>query len=71
MRITGVLNPVALQCAQIVRVAELSAHIVEDRPVSLLALGPNRAIEMAHQIGDDTIIVEESVIDVEEEHHVI
>ena len=66
--IARVLDPVALQRAQVVGVAELGAQRLEDRPVALLQHGPDRAREVTLEIGGDPIVVEQRVVDVEQEH---
>ena len=68
MRVARVFGPVALQGAEVIRVAEFLAQLLKDRPVPLLALGPERLREMSLQVGYDPIAVEQGVIDVEQEH---
>ena len=68
VRIARVLDAVALQCSQVVGVAELDAQRFEDGPVSLLALDPDLADEIPLQVGGNPVVVEQRVIDVEQEY---
>ena len=46
MRIARVLGPVALQGTEIIRISEFLSVFLEDRPVALLALDPERLRQM-------------------------
>ena len=63
MWVAAILEAVALQGAQVVGVPRLSAVSLEDRPVPLLAFGPDLAREQALQIFDDAVVVEKRVVD--------
>src|SRR5207253_322771 len=67
MGIPRVLDPVALQRAQVVGVAELGAEVLEDGPVACFGLGTDLAPEIAPQVRGDAVVVDERVVDVEEE----
>src|SRR5437764_15075646 len=59
---------VTLQRAEIISVAKLGPKRLEDVPVVLLPFLPELPIHVPHEIGDDTIVVEQRVIDVEQRH---
>ena len=67
-QIVHVLDAVLLQGAEVVRVADLRAPCLEDGPVALLAVAPDLALEVAHEVGNHPIVVEQGVVDVEQEH---
>src|SRR5207244_2050177 len=60
----------ALQGTQIIRVPELGAKLLENRPVALLAGMAERRLEVVSQIALDGIVVEQRVIDIEQEYDV-
>src|SRR5208337_82710 len=68
VRVARVLGSVALQGAEVIRVAEFRAPLLEDSPVALLALGPKRLREMSFQVVYDPVAVEQGVIDIEQEY---
>ena len=47
MRVVGMLDAVALQGAQVVRVTEFLSQLLEDCPVAFLRIGADLAREMA------------------------
>jgi hypothetical protein len=57
--IARVLGAVALQGAEVIRVAEFLPQLLEDRPVALLTLSPERRREVALEVGDDPIVIEQ------------
>jgi len=61
------LDPISLQRAQVVRVAQLGPQLFEDSPVSLLPLASDLALEVALEIGRDVIVVDERVVHVDQE----
>ena len=61
------LDPVALQRAEVVTVTELVHEALEDRPVPVAACRPELALEMALDIGLDVVVVEQGVVDIDEE----
>src|SRR5208282_5799367 len=54
--------------AEIVGVAELGAQLLEIIPVALLMLVADVALEIAHHVGNDVIVVDQGVIDVKQEN---
>ena len=67
MYVLGVLDPIALQGAEIVAVAQIGEELLEDRPVAVAASRPELAFEMAPEIGLDAVVVQERVVDIDEE----
>src|SRR5204862_1572595 len=63
-------EPVALQGAQVNRVAELGGQLHEDRPVPVPAFDTELAREMIPQIVLHKIIVEQRIVAVEEEYDI-
>lgn len=60
------LKLIALQGSEVVRIAELRAPLFEDRPVTLLTLGPERLRQLAFEIRHDAVVIEQGVIDIEQ-----
>ena len=58
MRVAQMLDPVTLESAQIVGVAELGSQQLEDITVPLLALGAERLTEVATEGMTDLVVVE-------------
>ena len=67
MDVLGMLDPIALQGAEIVAVPELVEQLLEDGPVAIAAGRAEFAFEVALQIGLDAVIVEQCVVDVDKE----
>jgi hypothetical protein len=61
---------VALQGPQVIRVTKLGSHMFEEAPVMLRALDAHLTIEVGVQVGDDTVVVEQRVVHVEQERGV-
>jgi hypothetical protein len=61
---------VALQRAEVVGITELVARRVEDRPVAVGTGRAELALEMQAQLGDDSVVVEQRVVEVEQEDEV-
>src|SRR5256712_2419457 len=70
-RVAHIAEPVALQRAQVVRVAQLGAQLLEDRPVPVPAFNTELAREMIPEIVLHKIIVEQRIVAVEEEYDII
>src|SRR5256714_1278112 len=68
LRIVEVLQAIALQSAQIVRVPELRAQLLEDRPVTVASGATEFALQMAAEVGLHGVVVEERIVHVEQEH---
>src|SRR6266481_4340127 len=62
-----VLDPIPLQGAEVVAVAEFGEQLLEDSPVAVPALRPELVFEMALQIRLDAIVVEQCIVDINEE----
>ena len=65
--IARVLDAVALQGSQVIRIAELGPKDFEDLPIALGAVGADLALQVTFEVGSDLVIIEEGVVDVEEE----
>jgi hypothetical protein len=65
-----VLDPIALECAEVIRIAELSPQILEDLPVARLTLDPERLLEVAPKVTLHSIVVKKSVVDIQKEDDV-
>src|SRR5258705_8149078 len=59
------LGPIRLKGAEIVRISQLGPESLENRPVMLLGLVADRLVQVAHQVGNETVAVEQRVVDVE------
>jgi hypothetical protein len=53
-----------LQCAQVVGVTEFRSQLLEDAPVTLLPFLSDLALEVAHEISDNAVVVQQRIIDV-------
>ncbi len=65
------LKPIALQGAQVVGIAKLDPQLLEDRPVPIAVRGAELAFEMAPEIVLYPVVVEQRIVAVEQEHHVV
>ncbi len=65
--ISRVLDPIALQRAKIVAVAQIGEQLLEDRPVAVATGGAELALQMALKIGLNAVVVEQGVIDIDKE----
>src|SRR5215472_10547519 len=68
MDVPRVFDPVALQRAEIVAIAQFVEQLLEDCPISVAAGSPELALEVAPQIGLDVVVVDQCVVDVDEEY---
>src|SRR4029079_17696919 len=66
-----IFAPVALQRAQVVGVAQLGAQLFEDRPVPVPPCGAELALEMVSEIILHAVVVEQRVVHVQQEHHLV
>jgi hypothetical protein len=71
MGIARIGPAVVLQRAEVIGIAELGAQLLEDRPIALLPLMPDLAFEMALEVGANTVVVEQRVVDIEQENHAL
>ena len=62
-----VFDSIALQCAEIIAVAELGEQLFENRPVTVAACSAELAFQVPPQIGLDAVVVEQCVIHIDEE----
>ena len=67
MRVVRISGPEALQCAQIVGVAELCAEQLELVPVALLPLAAELLGQVPAEVVGNRVVVEQRVVDVEQE----
>jgi hypothetical protein len=66
--VAPVADAVALEGAQVVGVPELPPQLLEELEVLFGGAGAHLAVEIAPEIGDNAVVVEQRVVDVEEEH---
>ena len=59
------LDPVALQGAEIIAIAQISEELFENRPVPVAAGRPELTFKMALEVILDTVVVEQCVVDVD------
>src|SRR4051812_871386 len=71
MRVARESRAVHLERAEIIGVAECGADVLEDSPISLLALMPDLTLEMIPEVGRNAVVVEKGIIDVEEEDEIV
>ena len=65
------IDAVALQRSEIVRVTELGAQLLEIFPVARLLLVADVAFEIALHVVDDVVVVDQRVIDVKQKHNML
>jgi hypothetical protein len=68
-----ILQPGAapLQGAEVVGVAELSRQLGVDGPVAVARCRAEILLQARGEIGGEPVVVEQRVVDVEQEHHVV
>src|SRR5271166_5316739 len=66
-----VLNAVALQSPQIIRVAQFGANGLEQLPVTLGSFMTDLLLQVALQIGRDMIVVKQRVVYIKEKNGVV
>ena len=66
LRVVLVLQAIALQRAEVVRITELGAELLEDLPVTVPARKAHLALEVRAQITLHGIVIEKGIVDVEE-----
>ena len=69
VRAVDVFHPEALQRAQVVRVAQLDAQLLEQLPVALVLPVADLLRQVAAHVGHHVIVVDQRVVDVEEGDH--
>ena len=71
MGIARVFDPVALQRAQIVGIAQLGSQLFEYGPIALLPLMADLQLQVTFQIRRHPIVVEQGVIDIKQKDDVV
>src|SRR5262249_11700138 len=71
LRLARVLDAITLQRAEGVGISELGSQVLEDGPVSLLAIRSKRLRQVVTKIVGDGVVVQKGVVDVKEESYVI
>ena len=64
------LDPVALQCTQVVDVSELVSQLFKNCPVPVARVGPVGLRQVLFQMGLHAIVVDERVVDIKQEDHI-
>src|ERR1700746_2395083 len=68
-RIARIGDSISLQRAQIIGVSEFTAQLLKEFPVALLSLVTYLLFQMTLQVFGHTVIVQQCVVYVEEEHY--
>ena len=63
------LDPVALQGAEIIAIAQIREQLFEDRPVPVAAGHPEFTIEVTFNIVLNAVVIEERIVYVNEKHN--
>src|SRR5258708_15695406 len=71
MRVSGVLQPVALQRAQVIRIPELRAKVFKNLKVTPVGVGPEEPSEMPTEICHNPVIIEQRIVDVKKDDRVV
>src|SRR5271165_3764445 len=64
----GELAAILLQRTKIIDVTQRAAQFLDDSGVALLRFGPELIRNVAHQVGNNPIVVEQRVVNVEKEN---
>jgi len=67
--IAGIHHPVPLEGTKVVGVAELRPQLLEDLEIVVRAPGTDLAYQVALEVHNDTVVVEQRVVHVQEEDH--
>jgi hypothetical protein len=67
-QVMRILASVTLQGAQIIHVTKFCAQLFENGPVALRPFWADLALEKSPQVGDDAVVVEQRVVNVEQEN---
>ena len=62
------LDPIALQGAKIIAIAQLGEQLLEDRPVPLATGNSEFAVEVAFDVVLDTVVVEQRVVHIDQKN---
>ena len=63
------LDPVALQGAEVIAVAKFGEQFLKDRPVALAAARLRITVEVALEVVLDAVVVEQGVIDIDQKNN--
>jgi hypothetical protein len=69
--IVHLFEPESLQCAEVVRIAELPPQLFENVPVKFTGIAPICFGQIGGQIGLDAIIIKKRVVDIEKKDEVV
>ena len=70
LRVVEILEPVALQGAEIVRIAELRAQLFENRPVAITLGTAELTFEMLAEILLHGIVIEQGIVHIEQKYDI-
>jgi hypothetical protein len=65
--LVGVFDAVALQCSQVVPVAQFGHQLFQDRPVALPGRGPVLALQVSLNVVLNTVVFEQGIIHIDQE----
>ena len=68
MNIPRVLDPVALQGAEIIAVTQFREQLLENRPVALAGGNSELTVEVAFDVVLDAVVVEQRIVHVDEKN---
>ena len=63
----GISIAIALKGSQVVVISQLVPQLLEDGPIALLPLVAHRLLDVAHEIRQDAVVVQQGVVGVEKE----
>ena len=69
MNILRVLDPVALQGAEIIAIAQFGEQLLENRPVPVAAGSSELTFKVAFDVVLDTVIVEQRIVHIDEKNN--
>ena len=69
MNILRVLDPEALESAEVIAVTQLCEQLFEDRPVSVARSGAELTFKVSLQVILDMVVVEQRVVDVDQKNN--
>src|SRR5436305_2753896 len=70
-RITRVLDPVTLQCAQIIGISQFTAQLFKQVPVTLLPFMPNLLFQVTPEVGSNVVVIKEGVVYIKEKDDIV
>src|SRR5262245_8677606 len=69
MNILRVLDPIALQRAEIITVAQFAKQLLEDGPIPLAASNSELTIEVAFDVVLNAVVVEQRIVHVDQKNN--